>query len=112
MSAQKLLVPETIELGYREAGVLEKLIPELSGTGLDVEPFGGNTFVVKAVPSLLTGREIKPILIEIVEKIAEIGAAPGFAEALEEIQGKVFRVTQVLAAANARLDAIERKGQS
>jgi DNA mismatch repair ATPase MutL len=42
-SAQRLLVPETVELGYREAGVLEKLIPELEDMGLEVEPFGGNS---------------------------------------------------------------------
>jgi len=84
ISAQRLLVPETIELGYREAGVLAKMIPELSRMGLDVEPFGGTTFVVKAVPALLAGKEVKPILIEMVEKIAEIGAAPGLDQALAQ----------------------------
>jgi DNA mismatch repair protein MutL len=64
-SAQRLLVPETVELGYREAGVLEKIIPDLRDIGLDIEPFGGNTFVVKAVPVLLAEREVKPVLIEI-----------------------------------------------
>jgi len=82
-SAQRLLVPETVELGYREAGVLEKMIPELKDIGLEIEPFGGNTFVVKAVPVLLSGREIKPVLIEIVEKITETGAAPGLDAALD-----------------------------
>jgi DNA mismatch repair protein MutL len=82
-SSQRLLVPETIELGYREAGVLEKMIPQLKEMGLDIEPFGGNTFVVKAVPVLLAEREIKPILIEVVEQIAEVGAAPGLEQALE-----------------------------
>ena len=83
-SAQRLLVPETIELGYREAGVLARMIPELSRMGLDVEPFGGTTFVVKAVPALLAEKEVKPILIEMVEKIAEIGAAPGLDQALAQ----------------------------
>ena len=82
-SAQRLLVPETIELGYREAGVLEKMIPQLMEMGLEIEPFGGNTFVVKAVPVLLAEREIKPILIEMVETLAEVGAAPGLDQALE-----------------------------
>ena len=83
-SVQRLLVPETIELGFREAGVLEKLIPDLSELGLEIEPFGGNTFVVKAVPVLLADREVKPLIVEIVEKIVEIGAAPGLAEALDK----------------------------
>jgi DNA mismatch repair protein MutL len=83
-SAQRLLVPETVELGYREAGVLEKLIPELEDMGLEVEPFGGNTFVVKSVPAFLSGREIKPVLIEILENVVQIGSGPGLAGVLEQ----------------------------
>ena len=79
-AAQRLLVPETIELGYREAGIVEKLIPDFSQLGLEVEPFGGNTFVVKSVPALLSGREIAPLITEIVEKVAAIG----FSKELEE----------------------------
>ena len=83
-SVQRLLVPETIELGFREAGVLAKILPDLKELGLEIEPFGGNTFVVKAVPVLLAEREVKPLIIEIVEKIVEIGSAPGLAEALDK----------------------------
>jgi DNA mismatch repair protein MutL len=83
-SVQRLLVPETIELGFREAGVLTKILPDLAELGLEIEPFGGNTFVVKAVPALLAEREVKPLIIEIVEKIVEIGAAPGLADALDK----------------------------
>ena len=84
IAAQRLLVPESVELGYREAGVLEKLIPDLAELGLDVEPFGGNTFVVKSVPPLLAEREVKPLLVEIVEKMVEIGSSAGLAEMLAE----------------------------
>jgi DNA mismatch repair protein MutL len=83
-SAQKLLVPETIELGYRESEALEKLMPELSAMGLDIEHFGGNTFVVKAVPLFLAGREIKPLVMEIVEKVIEIGSSAGLSGMLDE----------------------------
>ena len=83
-AAQRLLVPESVELGYREAGVLEKLIPDLAELGLDIEPFGGNTFLVKSVPPLLAEREVKPLLVEIVEKMVEIGSSPGLAEMLAE----------------------------
>ena len=82
-SVQRLLVPETIDPGFREAGILARILPDLMELGLEIEPFGGNTFVVKAVPVLLAEQEVKPLIIEIVEKIAEIGAAPGLAEALD-----------------------------
>lgn len=83
-SAQKLLIPETIDLGYREADILTKLIPDLKELGLVIEPFGGNTFVVKSVPALLGNREVKPLVIEIVEKMAEIGFAPGLEKAIDQ----------------------------
>ncbi len=82
-SSQRLLVPETVELGFREAGVLEEMLPGLAELGLEIEPFGGNTFVVKAVPALLADRAVNPLLIEIVEKVVETGVAPGLPEALD-----------------------------
>jgi DNA mismatch repair protein MutL len=81
--AQKLLVPETLELGYREAGLVEKLIDDFYQLGLEVEPFGGNTFVVKSVPALLSGREIAPLIVEIVEKVAATGFSRGLGESLD-----------------------------
>ena len=82
-ASQKLLVPETLELGYREAGIVEKLIEDFNQLGLEVEPFGGNTFVVKSVPVLLSGREITPLLMEIVEKLAAIGFSRGLGQSLD-----------------------------
>jgi DNA mismatch repair protein MutL len=72
-SVQRLLMPETIDLGFREARILEKLTPELDRYGLEVEPFGGNTFVVKAMPTLLDSGDIPALVTEIVEKTAQIG---------------------------------------
>ncbi len=82
-AVQKRLVPETIELGYRETTILENLIPDLHELGLEIEPFGQNTFVVKSVPALLEKREISPLVVEIVEKMAEIGFTPGLEKAID-----------------------------
>jgi len=82
-TAQKLLIPETFDLGYREAKILEKLIPDLNKLGLEIEPFGGDTFVVKSVPTLLKDRAIKPLVMEMVEKIAQIGFAPGLEKVID-----------------------------
>ena len=81
---QQLLVPETVELGFREAGILEKLLPEFQAFGLEIEPFGGQTFVVKAVPTLLADRAIKPLIAEITEKLATGDLSPELDRALDE----------------------------
>jgi DNA mismatch repair protein MutL len=80
---QNLLMPETFEVGYREADILEKLIPNLQTAGVDIENFGKETFVVKSVPSILFGKEIKPVILEIVEKMADIGFAHDIQEAVD-----------------------------
>ncbi len=72
-ASQRLLLPETIDLGFREAQILEKLCPELDHYGLEIEPFGGNTFVVKALPTLLDSGDVPDLVSRIVEKTAEIG---------------------------------------
>jgi DNA mismatch repair protein MutL len=82
-AVQKLLVPETLELGYHEAGIVKTLIDDFYQLGLEVEPFGGNTFVVKSVPALLSGREITPLIMEIVEKLAAVGFSRGLGESFD-----------------------------
>ena len=84
MTSQKRLIPETIDLGYREAKILERLIPKLFDFGLEIAPFGGDTFVVKAVPLLLKNKEIKPLVIEMVEKTAQIGFSSGLETVLDQ----------------------------
>jgi DNA mismatch repair protein MutL len=82
-TSQKLLIPETIDLGYREAKILERLVPDLFELGLEITPFGGDTFVVKAVPLLLQNKAVKPLVIEMVEKAAEIDFSSGLEAALD-----------------------------
>ena len=78
MASQALLVPETVDLGFREAQALETLLPALREVGLEAEPFGGNTVVVKSVPAMLSGRELRPLIVEIAEAAAAAGGAAPF----------------------------------
>jgi DNA mismatch repair protein MutL len=84
VESQRLLMPETVELGYSEAHILETLIPRLDPLGLEVEPFGGNTFVVKSVPVMLDDRNVARIVTEIVEKAVETGLETGLEKVLDE----------------------------
>jgi len=82
--SQRLLIPETVDIGYAEADTLNRLIPDLEDFGLEIEHFGGNTFVVKSVPDILSGREIKPLIVEIAEKMTQTGFAPNLEKAIDE----------------------------
>ena len=83
-AVQRLLLPETIDLGFQEAQILEKLAPELDRYGLEIEPFGGNTFVVKSMPTLLHSGDIPALITALVEKTAEIGIHAGLEKILDE----------------------------
>ena len=83
-AAQKLLVPETIEVSFQEAEILGRMAADLTDLGLEIEPFGKNTFVIKSVPVLLSGRDIKPLIHEMVEKAAAEGYSPGLKDALDQ----------------------------
>jgi len=71
IESQGLLLPETIELNFREATILEKMLPQLLELGFEIEPFGGQTYVIKSMPALLDSQDIKTLLFEIVEKKLE-----------------------------------------
>jgi len=71
--AQRLLMPETLELGYRESAALEKLRAPMEWVGFEIEPFGTNAYVVSSLPALLAKAEAAPLVREIVEKYVEVG---------------------------------------
>jgi DNA mismatch repair protein MutL len=60
------------------------MMADLKTLGLEIEPFGKNTFVVKAVPPLLAGRDVKPLIYEIVEKTVADGDSPDLKAVLDE----------------------------
>jgi DNA mismatch repair protein MutL len=82
-ASQKCLVAETLDLSYAEAETTRRLIPELSRFGLEIEPFGGNTFAVKAVPALLKGAAIRPLILEIIDTATELGIKEGMEKAID-----------------------------
>jgi DNA mismatch repair protein MutL len=83
-AAQKLVVPETLELNFSEAEILGQMMADLRTLGLEIEPFGKNTFVIKTAPVMLSGRDIKPMIYEIVEKAAAEGYSPGLKDFMDE----------------------------
>jgi DNA mismatch repair protein MutL len=52
-------------------------MPHLRELGVDVEPFGGNTVVIKAVPGFLAGRDMRPLLTEMAAAGTGPDGAPG-----------------------------------
>ncbi|HKL82947.1 MAG TPA: DNA mismatch repair protein MutL, partial [Desulfobacter sp.] len=70
VQSQSLAVPEVLELSHKEASVLESIMADLAGLGIRVEPFGGTSFVIKAVPVVVEEKQVGPMVVEMVEKIS------------------------------------------
>ncbi|MFP3981312.1 MAG: DNA mismatch repair endonuclease MutL [Desulfobacterales bacterium] len=81
---QRLLMPETVELRYREAPAMEQLLPELNAVGFEIEHFGGETFVVKAVPDVLAEREIAPLVTDLADTAGNFGTAPDMTRLVDQ----------------------------
>jgi DNA mismatch repair protein MutL len=53
IESQRLLVPEPVDLTAAEASALVEQTEVLAQLGLEVEPFGGDTILVRSVPAML-----------------------------------------------------------
>jgi DNA mismatch repair protein MutL len=67
-----LLVPVVVELPPREAECIKKHLASFSGWGLEVDFYGGRSFVVKALPSLLAEAEPTALLQDVAEDLVEL----------------------------------------
>ncbi|HEX9018649.1 MAG TPA: DNA mismatch repair endonuclease MutL [Anaerolineaceae bacterium] len=69
--AQTLLEPVTIHLPPASAQLLQGQLEILSGLGFAIEPFGPNTFRVRAIPALLSGADPQAAVRVLVEDFEE-----------------------------------------
>ncbi len=81
---QGLLLPQVVEVKPQEAEWLRANLSLLLEWGLEVEPFGGASFLVRAVPACLAGAEVAALLLEMVDRLAPLqkqGDSPRVREA-------------------------------
>jgi DNA mismatch repair protein MutL len=69
MPVQNLLIPVQVEAGHAERELLAEYLPQLRSLGFHVEEFGGGTFVIRGVPSLLTGGDYQVLLRDILDEL-------------------------------------------
>lgn len=85
VQTQPFLIPKRIELSVGEAKVLHEHAASLSGLGLEIEPFGGNTFLLRAVPSMLVDADLDALLREVLSLLEQGGGNVRSDQALEEM---------------------------
>lgn len=71
--SQGLLQPETITLPPLRAGLIAKWIPELEALGFGISPFGGDTFLVDALPACLADIPAQSLLPDLAAQLEQGG---------------------------------------
>jgi DNA mismatch repair protein MutL len=117
---QQLLFAEVFELDYKSAAALEEYLPELERLGFEVEPFGGKSFAVKALPALLATAPVATLVTDVALELERIGREGQLTESIDDVLimlacHRVIRANQALShqeikALLADLDAIDFKG--
>jgi DNA mismatch repair protein MutL len=84
---QPLLIPEVVDLDPSEVIRVSARAAELAELGLVIEAFGPDAVVVREVPAILGKLDVKGLVRDLADEIAETGNALSLKERLEEVSG-------------------------
>jgi DNA mismatch repair protein MutL len=82
---QILLIPEVIDMDETSIGRLLTRTEQLAELGLVIETFGLNSILVREIPALLGKTDIKSLLVDLAEELAEYDDARRLRDRLEEV---------------------------
>ena len=68
VTSQNLLPPVVVTLSGSQSQIVEEIGEHLHKLGFEIEPFGGNEYVIKAVPTELFGISEKDLLFDIIDQ--------------------------------------------
>jgi DNA mismatch repair protein MutL len=105
VARQPLLIPEIVELDPSEVDRVAARADELAELGMIIEPFGPDAVMVREMPAMLGKADIKGLVRDLADDIAETGKALSLKERLEAVAGTLACHTSVRA--GRRLNADE-----
>ena len=68
---QFLLLPISVDLSPADTRLVNKYMENIKSVGFEVEPFGGNTFVISAIPASFPDENINGIFYDIIDQLRE-----------------------------------------
>lgn len=68
---QQQLFPQTLQLSGADHALLASLLPDLQSMGFDIQPFGGDTFVVHGTPVEFENGDVLQVIEELLEQCKE-----------------------------------------
>ncbi len=83
VKSQGLLAPETVELAPQDAALIRKQLPNLQAMGFGLSDFGGDHFIIDALPDCLgkvSAANVLPAIAQTLEQSGERGGTEHWAE--------------------------------
>ena len=73
LARQRLLIPETLDVGVQDAELVEEHAEELLNVGLVVERAGPTTVKLREIPALLATSDMQTLLSDVLDDLREHG---------------------------------------
>lgn len=89
IESQRLLFPETVELSFSEVAAATKFSDDLAKTGFELEPFGGSTMIVTAVPRLVIEKNPIQLMRDILADLERFSTSAAFSDAVESLLSRI-----------------------
>jgi len=83
--AQVLITPVPLNLSKKESQLIEHYRPVIEELGFKIEPFGKDTYLVRAVPAIGGHLESESGLRDLIDELSELGKARSIQEKKDEI---------------------------
>jgi len=90
VKSQTLLEPMTLDLDPLLAGILAEHLDRLNHAGFELEPFGGTSYLMRAVPSILVVPDVRAAVLDILEMMRQ-GDDPLASQAEEQLVSAVCK---------------------
>jgi DNA mismatch repair protein MutL len=85
VTQQPLLIPEPVTVPLHQAMQLQQFLPDFAKLGLDIEPFGSGTFLIRAVPALLGRMDGAALVHGLLEDFNEWSSTASFEQRMRPI---------------------------
>ena len=91
---QRLLIPEVLQLAPKDFAALEEVIPVFERAGIELEPFSGDSMVIKSVPAAFGHEDVRIVVRDALDSFSASGRA-------QSLQGRQDEILRLLACRGA-----------
>jgi len=108
VATQMLLIPEVVELSVSEKAHIIENLKEFEKFGLVVEEFGPQAVIVREIPALISGADVKKLIKDLAGEIREWGNSFSLTEKLHRICATIACHGSVRAGRALNIDEMNR----